>query len=199
MPTSLQTRQAARAIAFALGDLKYAVVGGAACTILGSLRETEDVDFVVPQGETKTARDLLRQKPDFFDIERRTLHTTFKSTPKVEVEILTPPALFKEHYSGTTPVVMVDGVRILKPSLILNAKCGSIQGRATQEKKESDANDIIFLLGLCYTNRDYPTTAEVPNATKNFVLGFIQVYGSEAQWTDAGYDLVNLLNRPTPK
>lgn len=52
--------QAIRAACEALGTLltsevKYAVLGGAACQLLGSGRVTEDVDFVVTKGEVKSA------------------------------------------------------------------------------------------------------------------------------------------------
>jgi hypothetical protein len=188
-PSSVQTRRATLAVAHALGDLKYAVVGGGACSMLGSTRETEDVDFVVPMNTTKTARNLLKQKPDYFDIDNRTLHTFYKSDPKVEIEILAPPGLFKEDFTESTPTISVDGVRILKPALILNAKCGSILGRHTEPKKRTDAIDIRFLLDWCHRNQVLPTANEVPNATKDFVDYFISLWGGEDLWKNAGYDL----------
>ncbi|KAL2259614.1 hypothetical protein VTK26DRAFT_6654 [Humicola hyalothermophila] len=107
LPSPQQTRQAADAIAYAMADNPYAVVGGAACSVLGSERVTSDVDFVVPQGGTKAARALLRGFEQLFEIEKRTNHTYYKSTPPVEVEILTPPALFKQPFGPETPVIKV--------------------------------------------------------------------------------------------
>ncbi|KAI0123240.1 hypothetical protein BJ170DRAFT_713364 [Xylariales sp. AK1849] len=189
MPSNAQTRAATLAVAYALSDLKYAVVGGGACSMLGSMHETEDVDFVVPKNGTKNARDLLKKQPDHFEIDKKTLHTSYKSDPKVEIEILTPPALFREEYTESTPIIMIDGVRILKPALISNAKCRSILGRHAEGKKQSDATDILFLLGWCYTKKMHPTSTEIPNATKDFVLNFISVYGGEKLWRDTGYNL----------
>jgi predicted nucleotidyltransferase len=44
---------AAKAVARALKDtnVKYAIVGGASCLLLGSHRVTTDVDIVVPKAE----------------------------------------------------------------------------------------------------------------------------------------------------
>lgn len=188
-PTSHQTYQAAKTIARALGNTKYAVVGGGACAVLGSNRQTMDVDFVVPKGETKAARALLKQDEAHFEVEKRTQHTIFKNTPAIEVEILTPPALFKEEFTDSTPTHEVDGIKVLKPTLLLNAKCASILSRPNDDKRLSDAKDIRFLLHWCATHGMHPTTAEVPHATKEFVTDFIRVYGSRALWTAAGYDV----------
>ncbi|KAI1860190.1 hypothetical protein JX265_010114 [Neoarthrinium moseri] len=187
-PSTVQTRQAILAVAHALGDLKYAVVGGGACAMLGSMRETEDVDFVVPMNGTKNARDRLKRNPIYFEVEKKTLHTSFKSDPKVEIEILTPPVLFKEEFTESTPTIIIKGVKILKPALILNAKCRSMLGRHTDAKKQTDADDILFLLEWCYQNQMLPTGTEVPNATKDFVLYFMSIHGNRKLWEDAGYD-----------
>lgn len=112
--------------------------------LLGSPRLTQDVDFVVPTGQTRAARQELRNA-GIFTIEPGTLHTYYQG---VEIEILAPPALFKEPYNAETPTVEVQQVRVLKPALILtsNAQCRSILGRANEDKKRTDAEDIMFLL-----------------------------------------------------
>ncbi|KAK2809032.1 hypothetical protein FQN50_004085 [Emmonsiellopsis sp. PD_5] len=89
---------AVRAVGAALQQTKYAVIGGSACMLLGSTRFTRDVDFVVPPGQTRAARQELRNA-EGFDIEPRTLHTYYRG---VEIEILAPPALFKEPYNAET-------------------------------------------------------------------------------------------------
>jgi len=71
---------------------------------------------------------MLRNQPTYFDVENRTLRSYYKSDPRVEIEIITPPSLFRESFNNNTPVVLVNGVKVLKPSLILNAKCNSILG-----------------------------------------------------------------------
>lgn len=166
VPTREQVRAAAIAIGSALGGNDYALVGGAACSLLGSTRATEDVDFVVPKDGTKNARKLLRQQNTYFNVDKKTLHTWYKSIPPVEVEIVTPPALFKETFDASTPIITVGGVKVLKPALILNAKCRSILERANDRKKRNDAVDIQFLLRWCAQNGASPTSEEVPNASK---------------------------------
>lgn len=189
-PSIEQVRAAAKEVASSLGSIDYAIIGGAACIILGSIRTTTDVDFVVLKGQTSAARKLLREQPSSFEIEPKTLHTYYKkSTPPVEIEILAPPALFKETFEKTTPTIVVDGARILKPALILNAKCRSILGRPTEAKRRTDAQDIKYLLRWCARVGSIPTSAEVPNASKDFVTWFTTEYGDEPIWTPAGYDL----------
>jgi hypothetical protein len=187
-PTPEQVRAAAQAISSFLGSQVYAVVGGAACSLLGSSRVTEDVDVVVPQGATKETRQKLKSQAAYFDVEKRTLHTYYKSTPPVEVEILAPPSLFKENFSSSTPVVVVNGIKVLKPALILNAKCYSIIGRASEDKKRTDALDIQFCLWWCAQNNAFPTGAEVPRASKEFVEWFVSGYGGQELWLNARYN-----------
>ncbi|TVY47758.1 hypothetical protein LOCC1_G002738 [Lachnellula occidentalis] len=188
MPRPDQIRAAAEAIKQSLGNQVYAIVGGAACSLLGSTRETEDVDFVVPQNATKAARLMLKNQSEFFEVDKRTLHTHYKSDPRVEIEILTPPSLFRESFDNNTSVVQVNGVKILKPSLILNAKCNSIMTRPSQAKKRTDADDIQFCLWWCANNHAFPTTAEVPRASKEFVEWFVDAYGGAELWTNARYN-----------
>jgi hypothetical protein len=142
----------------------------------------------VPKGATKETRVKLKNQPAYFDVEKRTLHTYYKSNPKVEVEILAPPSLFKEDFSSATPVVLVDGIKVLKPALILNAKCQSILGRASEDKKLTDATDIQFCLWWCAQNNAFPTAAEVPRASKQFVEWFISAHGGEEFWINAKYN-----------
>ncbi|KAG5302057.1 hypothetical protein I7I48_02263 [Histoplasma ohiense] len=154
--------------------------------LLGSQRLTQDVDFVVPTGQTQAARQELRNAGGFV-IEPGTLRTHYQG---VEIEILTPPSLFKEPYDAETPTIEVQQVRVLKPALILNAKCRSILGRANEDKKRTDAEDIIFLLRWFVNKKS--TAAEVPNATKQFCDWFTATYcpsaENQALWTQAGFE-----------
>lgn len=189
-PSHDQVIAATQAVAYSLGsEQQYAIVGGAACLVLGSSRVTADVDLVVPKGKTRDARQLLKKQQGYFSIESRTNHTAYRSMPPVEVEILAPPALFQEHFDDATETIEVNGTRILKPALILNAKCRSILGRATQGKRNTDAEDIQFLLSWCAQNAVYPTSVEVPNASKEFVDYFIANYQGSELWYNAGYDV----------
>lgn len=189
-PAVIQTAAMAVANALTAGP-KYALVGGGACVVLGATRTTQDVDFVVLRGQTPAARQLLRASPHF-NVEPRTNHTIFKTEGSngVEIEILAPPALFKENFDQNTEVITVGNMKILKPALILNAKCRSILGRSSEFKKNTDAGDIIFLLGFCARNPMYlPKAVEVPNATREFVQMFIGQYQNQDSWTRAGYNL----------
>ena len=181
---------AAKAVSQALkdGGVKYAIVGGAACLLLGSDRATSDVDFVVPKGRIRDARLLLKAQSDHFAVEARTNHTVYLSNPAIEIQIISPPALFKEPFDESTETIeILDGIHVLKPTLILNAKCRSILGRAADDKKMSDGQDIKFLLSFCADNGLDPW-ADVPNATMEFVDAFIATYGGAALWRRVGYD-----------
>lgn len=136
---------AADAIGHYLKDRPYAIVGGAACALLGSGRITKDVDLVVPRGETKDTGNILKNQTTHFDVGKKTLHTYYKSDPRVEIEILTPPSLFREPFDASTPVITVGNANVLKPTLLLNAKCNSILTKSTKEKKYTDATDIQFV------------------------------------------------------
>ncbi|KAJ5544840.1 hypothetical protein N7461_007144 [Penicillium sp. DV-2018c] len=142
-------------------------------------------------GQTGAARQELRTA-GVFTIEPGTLHTYYQG---VEIEILAPPALFKEPYNAETPTMEVQHVRVLKPALILNAKCRSILGRASEGKKRTDAEDILFLLRWFVNNPQHPkpTAAEVPNATKQFHDWFTVIYcplpEQKALWSQAGFKI----------
>ncbi|KNG90751.1 hypothetical protein ANOM_000844 [Aspergillus nomiae NRRL 13137] len=185
-----EIRAAATAVgnALARGE-KYALVGGSACVVLGSSRTTQDVAFVVLRGGISSARQLLRASYDF-EVEARTNHTTYKATRPVQIDILAPSSLFQEPFDQSTEVITIGGIKILKPALLLNAKCGSITGRFTEDKRKTDSQDIWFLLDFCARNPEHlPKSSEVPNATKQFVQELIQLYGGEKDWVRAGYNL----------
>ncbi|KIH88728.1 hypothetical protein SPBR_07877 [Sporothrix brasiliensis 5110] len=172
----------------AMYGMKYAIVGGAACAALGSERFTEDIDLVVPRGETIAARRRLQPNPRI-TIDPRTRRTFFDSS--VPIEILVPPAMFKGEFTDETPVIEIGGASILKPTLLLNSKCGSIWQRAEENKKATDAYDIKFLLGWladadCLLLAGSQARAEVPNATRDFVAAFTSKFGDAEIWVRAG-------------
>ncbi|RAH54499.1 hypothetical protein BO85DRAFT_471217 [Aspergillus piperis CBS 112811] len=108
----------------------------------------------------------------------------------MQIEILTPPLLFKEPFDHNTEVILVEGIKILKPALLLNAKCGSITGRSTEDKRKTDYFDINFLLKFYAQNPEYlPRADEVPRVTKQLVDVLVRLYGGEDAWVRAGYDL----------
>ncbi|KAI0330230.1 hypothetical protein GY45DRAFT_771327 [Cubamyces sp. BRFM 1775] len=141
---------AARALADAINTgIPYAVVGGAACSLLGSHRTTSDVDVVVPTNTVASSRKLLKQAGTFL-VDPRTCHT-YHSLTGVEIELVTQ--WFQNQFNESTPTLTVNGVRILHPVLILDAKCRSVFARSSDAKKISDAFDIAFLLEYCAKNR----------------------------------------------
>ena len=182
-------RNAAADVAGALGTkVPYAVVGGSACLLLGGHRATVDVDFVVPAGSTKTARQLLKNAGTF-TVEPRVNHTKHSAT-NVDIDILTPPKLFQGEFNSETPTVTVNSVRVLHPLALLNAKVGSILGRSSDAKKLTDAIDIAFLLDYCAREGIKIRAVDVPNAKAEMVVYLIQqMYVSKELWQSAGYDL----------
>nr|POE62243.1 hypothetical protein CFP56_70630 [Quercus suber] len=187
-----RVQKACAHVALALGQTKYALVGGAACQILGSPRVTEDIDFVVPKGSVNSARRLLAAAKNEFTVEPRTLHTFYKTSPPVEIEILSPPGTFKEDFDQDTSTVAVRiegaSVHVLNPVLILNAKCRSVLGRASEEKKLTDASDIQFLLEYLAKAGTFPSSQQLPNVSKEFVTWFADNYGGTQLWINARYD-----------
>jgi hypothetical protein len=186
-------RGACKALATLLKDkAKYALVGGAACQLLGSDRATEDVDFVVPPGKVVSARQLIAADKSSFSVEPRTRHTHYKSDPQVEIEILSPPGTFREEFKEDTSTYTLDiegiSIEVLHPIQILNAKCQSILGRAGSGKKQTDSEDITFLLKWLAGQGITPTAQQVPHAVGEFVEWFISIYGGEELWTAAGFD-----------
>lgn len=178
---------AAKAVAHALSDqVAYAIVGGSACLLLGGQRLTRDIDFVVPQGSTATARKLFKAAGTF-NIEPRTNHTKHAAT-NVDIEILAPPKMFQGEFDENTPTVTVDGVRVLHPLLLLNAKCGSMPQRSSDGKRMTDANDIAFLLRYCVEEKIEIVSSSVPNARAEVVAYTIeQEWVAREDWEAAGY------------
>ncbi|KAE8325594.1 hypothetical protein BDV39DRAFT_194210 [Aspergillus sergii] len=192
-----EIRAAAMAVGYALARCeKYALVGGSACVVLGSTRATQDVDLVVLRGGILNARQLLRA-PSYFEVEPRTNHTTYKAERPVPIEILTPPLLFREPFDQSTEVITVGSVKVMKPALLLNAKCGSITSRTTEDKRITNSLDISFLLKFCARTPEYlPRATKVSNATKELVQYLIQLYGGQEAWVRAGYDFQSGLSYP---
>lgn len=101
--------------------------------------------------------------------------------------------MFMETFNAETSTytLAINGapVQILHPLLILNSKCRSVLTRATFNKKVSDADDILFLLGWLANAGILPQPQQVPHASKEFVEFYIATYGNPEAWTRAGYDM----------
>lgn len=169
--------EAVEAVAKGLNNtnVKWAVVGGAGLMALGSPRLTDDVDFVVyPPVELKVAKNELRKDPRF-SIDPKTRHTTFTSSRGrvVDIEALSSPGTFKGRFDDTTLLMTVsEGVHLLNAPLYLESKCGSLPGRANDEKRETDAIDIRYILNFMIHSNIRTNSSEVPSATPTFIAAF---------------------------
>jgi hypothetical protein len=156
-------------------------VGGAPCSLLGSSRQTEDINFVVPQGGTSNARSALRRSANFH-VQPRTNHTTYifavSEVEPIDIEILTPPSLFKGEYTTLSPVVFVGDIRVLHPIDILASKCDSVIQQSTAEKRNSNSRDIAFLLDYIIEHEELRGEAEIERlkkvATKEWIDYYLQ-------------------------
>lgn len=192
MPDEQDIKEVCKAIGELLAGMKYCIIGGGALQLLESPRLTRDVDILVPRGSIAAARARLAAAKDKFFVDPRIRHTYYKnSNPTIPIDIVAPPMLFKVEFDDGTPLhtVPVDGqpVDILKPSLILNSKCVSVLGRSTDQKKQSDASDIIFLLEWLTANNVELSVEEVPHATAAFIQYFIAQYQHSETWRLAGF------------
>jgi hypothetical protein len=192
MPGEQDIKEVCKVIGELLAGKKYCIIGGGALQLLESPRLTRDVDILVPRGTIAAARALLAAAKDKFFVDPRTRHTYYKnSDPIVGIDIVAPPMIFQGEFDFDTPLFSVDvdgqSVDILKPSLILNAKCVSVLGRSTEQKKSSDASDIVFLLKWLVANNVAMLDQEVPHATTTFITWFIEQYGNAEAWRLAGF------------
>ncbi len=181
---------AAGAVANTVGNRPYAIVGGAACLLLGGKRQTEDVDLVVPKNTIVEYRKLFRT-PDATRLGFKTAtqqpRHTFHGQENVLIELLSPPGMFRAHFDENTPTVVVNGIRVLHPLILLDTKCGALISRG-ESKRFTDAQDIVFLLGFCAKNRIQITTRDVPNASPESVEYLIsQDWVQREAWVNAGY------------
>ena len=171
----------AKAVASAVGDqMSYAVVGGGGCLLLGGYRMTDDIDIVVPRGLIPTARQLPPRSQS--TPERDTKYRG------IDIEILSPPRMFRGTLDDSTRVVIVYGVRVLHPILLLNAKCGSLFERSSESRKMTDGADIAFLLTYCVRTGMNIKSSDVPNATlESVAYTVLRCWVADDVWTAAGY------------
>ncbi|KAI9885257.1 MAG: hypothetical protein M1823_002962 [Watsoniomyces obsoletus] len=188
------TTLAAKALAQVLGDRHYAVVGGAAGALLGSGRTTLDVDIVVLKGDVSNTKNCLKNSPSF-KMTPKTRHVVFishtaDSAPvEVDIDILAPPMMWQEPFDENTPTITFEGVKVLAPICILNAKCRCILSRSDEKKKFSDASDIVFWLGYLARSSEKPRAGDLPNFSRDFVEWLTKVHNVDVDlWEAIGYD-----------
>ncbi|KAI9817345.1 MAG: hypothetical protein M1826_001627 [Phylliscum demangeonii] len=98
--------------------------------------------------------------------------------------------MFREAYDAKTPTIIVDDIKVLDPVLILNAKCGSVFRRSTDDKRKSDAFDILFLLQYLLDHQAPPLTRAVLSSVDQHFMAEILRWLPDSQpfWKGLGYD-----------
>jgi hypothetical protein len=173
---------AAQTISQSLQYIPYALVGGAAYSLLGSPCSVDSIELVVPRGQTLLTRNTLRKDSSHFEVDPRTRHTHFKGECNVEISIVAPPGLFRGKFESNTKTVKRHGVNVLHPALLLNELCGIIKERLTEGKKEEDAADIFFLLNWLGDDEEKVHWSAVPNVSRAFAAWFVETYRGEELW-----------------
>jgi hypothetical protein len=104
-----------------------------------------------------------------FTVEPRTRHTYFhhQGHDAIQIEVLCFPSTFQIAFDSGTEVLDVNGVRLLNLAAILNSKCGSVVQRSSESKRQTDTDDIIFILLLAIDRGMHFDPDEVPNATED--------------------------------
>ncbi len=170
--------------------IKYAIAGGASLLALGSCRCPADVDFVIyPPTAVKAAKTAL-QKDSRFTIEPRTRHTTFRSNSGafIDIQALSSLGTFKARFDDSTELIATEqGFNLLPASLYLENKCRSLPLSMTNNKKLSDAEDIVFLLRYMIGQNIQTNIKEVPSAPQASINWFNSfVPGSRALFQQVG-------------
>jgi len=196
-PTSEQTLDAAQALASALGNsFSYAIVGGTTFSLLGSGRQTEDIDFVVPQGTMSNAHSVLRQSTDF-QVQPRTNHTTYIFTMSeiepTDIEILTPPSLSKGEYTTQSHIVLSGKSMSCTPLTYLQANVTLLCSDPPRENEcTSDCTDIAFLLDYIIKHEELQVEDALERlrkvVTKEWIVYYLQTFtpGMAEKWVKLG-------------
>jgi hypothetical protein len=164
-------------IAKALKGSSYALIGGAACSLLGSRRGTYDIDIIVPTGQRGRTVELLGRSKKF-GVEPGATRTWFNSSNDTHynVDVMEPGQIYQK-FDRKTETRVVNGIRILKPALLLNFKCLSWSSRGRQRAKRlHDAQDIRFLVTYMARAGERTSPREVNFADEDFLLEFLARY-----------------------
>ena len=162
----------------ALNDSTYAVIGGAACSMLGSSRGTHDIDIVVPDGTKPAAISALRSSRAF-GVEPGSQRIWYNASDgrHYNLDIIESSSIYQQFNCTQTETITVNGVRILKPSLMLNFKCFSWTAEnRSQQKKNNDAKDISFLDTYIAKRGERINGGEVRFADGDFFMNYLVSY-----------------------
>ncbi|KAI9774212.1 MAG: hypothetical protein M1839_001758 [Geoglossum umbratile] len=162
--------EGSRRIARLMGDRTYALMGGVALNLLGSRRGTNDFDIMIPAGKYQETLRALSTSSSF-GISWTGLSWVNISNDTYKVDIVEPTRTIQSFSKEDT--VTVDGVRILKPAILLNLKafCWKFEHRKP-EKKPTDAQDINFLVSRMAEEGQRTSSREVNFANPDFLNDF---------------------------
>jgi hypothetical protein len=120
-----------------------------------------------------------------FTVEPRTRHTYFhrQDHDPIKIEILCFPSTFQIAFNSGTEVLDVNGTRLLSLAAMLNSKCGAVAQRSKESKRETDAQDIVFILllaigrGMRFDPNQVPNAVEeLQNALEHYNEGIKQLF-----------------------
>ena len=137
----------ARVIDYQLGNLKYAIIGGAACFLLGSTRLTHDFDIIVLDGTKKSAMAKLSQNKELFGSAQGGIWVNTEDGGRYNLDVIEPRQIRQRFSGGSGEIIKIQGVNVLRPSLLLEYKQYSYAHRdaGRQASKNTDAMDLQFL------------------------------------------------------
>ena len=155
---------------------RYAISGGAAMLLLGSERETGDVDVYIPRGEKRRIQRLLSSHDQRFALHGPRMHFAARkhSGKKGGVVQAIVDKIKKKPAPGATVLVPLDfgerplseietysarGVNILHPVAQIKTKCEI-------DRHEKDREDVTFLAKWMLRNGFATTRKEIPQCYK---------------------------------
>lgn len=170
-------REAIRHTASALRDTTYALIGGVACHLLGSRRgNIKDIDIIIPNGERAGTAAILARSSKFGVDDANGTWFNASNNRSYTVDLMEPREMY-QSFDRNTATIVVDGIRVLKPALILNYKCFAwTSDDRRPDKKRNDAADIRFLASYMVRNGSSTTTEEVNWATGDFFVEFLAMF-----------------------
>jgi hypothetical protein len=123
----------------------------------------------------RLVKDLLKADHRF-TVEPRTRQTYFHHPghDPLQIEVLCFPSTFKIAFDSGTEVLNVNGVYLLTFAALLNSKCGCVPQRSSESKRQTDIQDIMFILLLAIDKGMRFDPNEVPNATEDLQNALMQ-------------------------
>lgn len=164
-----------------LGATTYALMGGIALRLLGQTRRTSDIDIFVPGGSGQLAKKFADSNSVHFGAHkarrsRAIIWYRGLDGHRYRVYFWEPQQIGHPFPPSAVGIIMISGVRVLKPALLLDHKCKCWTEHAEcgdQAMVKRDGGDIMFLLGYMGNRRLCATQREVPNATPEFFGKFL--------------------------